>query len=95
MLKEGALDNLQAIFGLHIAPEMPVGSIASRPGAMAAGAARFIAVIKGKGGHAARPQDTRDPILAASFAIQALQQLISRETDPLEPRVTFISPFLT
>ncbi|KAJ9181337.1 hypothetical protein P3X46_009475 [Hevea brasiliensis] len=87
MLKEGALDKFQAIFGLHVEPEMPVGSIASRPGTMAAGSARFFAVIKGKGGHAARPQDTRDPVLAASFAILALQQLISRETDPLDARV--------
>ncbi|KDP36173.1 hypothetical protein JCGZ_08817 [Jatropha curcas] len=87
MLKEGALDNFQAIFGLHVAPDMPVGSIASKPGVMAAASARFSVVIKGKGGHAARPQDTRDPVLAASFAILALQHLISREKDPLEPRV--------
>ncbi|EEF31846.1 IAA-amino acid hydrolase ILR1 precursor, putative [Ricinus communis] len=87
MLKEGALDNFKAIFGLHVAPELPVGSIASKPGIMAAGSGRFIAVIKGKGGHAARPHDTRDPVLAASFAILALQQLISREKDPLVPQV--------
>ncbi|XP_021620548.1 IAA-amino acid hydrolase ILR1-like 3 [Manihot esculenta] len=87
MLKEGALDKFQAIFGLHVEPELPVGSIASRPGTLAAGSARFLAVIKGKGGHAALPQDTRDPVLATSFAILALQQLISRETDPLEARV--------
>ncbi|XP_050230228.1 IAA-amino acid hydrolase ILR1-like 3 [Mercurialis annua] len=87
MLKEGALDNFKAIFGVHVAPELPVGSIASKPGIIAAGSGRFIAVIKGKGGHAAQPHDTRDPVVAAAFAILALQPLISREKDPLEPRV--------
>ncbi|KAJ0028504.1 hypothetical protein Pint_36111 [Pistacia integerrima] len=67
--------------------EMSTGQIGSRPGSMLASSGRFVAIIKGKGGHAARPQDTRDPLLAASFAILALQQIISRETDPLAARV--------
>ncbi|XP_065857060.1 IAA-amino acid hydrolase ILR1-like 3 [Euphorbia lathyris] len=87
MLQEGALDNVEAIFGLHVDPDLRVGSVSSTPGPMAAASGRFVVVIKGKGGHAARPQDARDPVLAVSFAILALQQLISRETDPLEPRV--------
>ncbi|XP_044508910.1 IAA-amino acid hydrolase ILR1-like [Mangifera indica] len=87
MLKDGGLDKIQAILGLHIAPEMPTGEIGSRPGSMLASSGRFVAIIKGKGGHAAWPLDTRDPIVAASFAILGLQQLISRETDPLTARV--------
>ncbi|XP_057964605.1 IAA-amino acid hydrolase ILR1-like 3 [Malania oleifera] len=84
MLKEGALDKVRAIFGLHVSPEMPIGTIGSRPGPMLAGSGRFLATIQGKGGHAATPHATKDPILAASFAILALQQIVSRETDPLE-----------
>ncbi|KAJ4705330.1 putative IAA-amino acid hydrolase ILR1 [Melia azedarach] len=87
MLEEGALDNFQGIFGLHVAPELPTGTIGSRPGPMLAGSARFVAVINGQGGHAAIPHAARDPVLAASFAILALQQIVSRETDPLEARV--------
>lgn len=90
MLKEGALDNFQAIFGLHVLPEMPTGTIGSRPGPMLAGAGRFIATIQGRGGHAASPHVNRDPILAASFTIVALQQIVSRETDPLEARVVTV-----
>ncbi|KAF9664906.1 hypothetical protein SADUNF_Sadunf16G0066600 [Salix dunnii] len=90
MLKEGALDNVQGIFGLHVAPEIPVGTVDSRPGPMLAASGRFIATINGKGGHAARPQDTRDPILAASFAILALQHIVSRETDPLDAMVVSV-----
>ncbi|KAF6169271.1 hypothetical protein GIB67_013701 [Kingdonia uniflora] len=90
MLQEGALDNIPAIFGLHVLPQLKTGTIASRPGPMLAGSGRFTAIIQGKGGHAARPQDTRDPVLAASFAIIALQQIISRETNPLESRVATV-----
>ncbi|TXG58198.1 hypothetical protein EZV62_016027 [Acer yangbiense] len=91
MIQEGALDNFQGIFGLHVAPEIPTGTIGSRPGPLLAGAGRFLAIIKGKGGHAAKPQATRDPVLAASFAILALQQIISRETDPIESRVVSVT----
>ncbi|XP_048322137.2 IAA-amino acid hydrolase ILR1-like 4 [Ziziphus jujuba] len=91
MLKEAnCFDKLEAIFGLHVAPVMPTGTIGSRPGPILAGSARFLVIIEGKGGHAAEPHKTRDPILAASSAILALQQIVSRETDPLEPRVVSV-----
>ncbi|CAI0391461.1 unnamed protein product [Linum tenue] len=90
MLQTGALDNIQAMFGLHVYPDLPVGSIGSRPGTLLAGAGRFMASIRGTGGHAARPQDTRDPVLAAAFVILALQQIISRETDPLQAGVVTV-----
>lgn len=95
MIKEGALEKFQGIFGLHVAPELPTGTIGSRPGPMLAGSMRFLAVIKGKGGHDTMPQTTRDPVLAASFAILALQQIVSRETDPLEARVKIVPDFST
>lgn len=87
MLQEGYLDKLQAIFGLHVWPDLPTGTIGSRPGPLLAGSARFLAVIQGIGGHAAEPHATKDPILAAALSILALQQIVSRETDPLEARV--------
>ncbi|OMO82421.1 Peptidase M20 [Corchorus capsularis] len=90
MIKEGAVDNVQAIFGLHVAPEMPTGTVGSRPGPFLAGSARFVAKIQGKGGHAALPHTAIDPILATSFAILALQQIVSRETDPLQATVVSI-----
>ncbi|XP_039066175.1 IAA-amino acid hydrolase ILR1-like 4 [Hibiscus syriacus] len=72
---------------LHVAPELPTGTIGSRPGPMLAGSARFQVKIQGKSGDAAQPHTTTDPVLAASFSILALQQLVSRETNPLESRV--------
>ncbi|KAL5545771.1 hypothetical protein UlMin_005458 [Ulmus minor] len=90
MIQEGAVDNVEGIFGLHVEPNLPSGVIASRPGPILAGAGRFSVVIEGKGGHGAAPHLTRDPILAASSAILALQQIVSRETDPLEARVVSV-----
>ncbi|KAJ4970560.1 hypothetical protein NE237_003659 [Protea cynaroides] len=90
VLQEGVLDNVQSIFGLHVAPELPTGTIASKPGPLMAGSGRFLAVIQGKGGHAAAPHRTRDPTLVASLAIQALQQIVSREIDPIESAVVSV-----
>lgn len=90
MLNEGALDGVQAIFGLHVWPNLPTGTIGSKPGPIMSGSGRFLVIIQGKGGHAAAPHKTRDPILAASLSILALQQIVSRETDPLEARVVSV-----
>jgi IAA-amino acid hydrolase len=87
VLKEGVLDNVQAIFGVHVDTALPVGLVGSRPGPFLAGSARFTATITGKGGHAAGPQHVVDPIVAASSAVLSLQQLVARETDPLQGAV--------
>ncbi|XAR69797.1 hypothetical protein NMG60_11001521 [Bertholletia excelsa] len=90
VLKEGVLNQVQAIFGLHVFPYIQTGKVASRPGPMLAGSGRFLAIIKGKGGHAAAPHANRDPVLAAAFTILSLQQIVSRETDPLEAVVVTV-----
>lgn len=87
MIKEGALGDAEAIFGMHIDAMTPTGVIATVSGPVLAAVSTFEARIEGKGGHAAAPHNSVDPILAASFAILALQQLISREVDPLESQV--------
>ncbi|KAG7974165.1 hypothetical protein I3843_06G034800 [Carya illinoinensis] len=91
MIKEGSLNDAEAIFGMHVDYTLPTGSIASVSGPVAAAACIFEAKIVGKGGHAANPHITVDPVLAASFAILALQQLISRETDPLDSLVLSVT----
>ncbi|KAJ1687828.1 hypothetical protein LUZ63_019218 [Rhynchospora breviuscula] len=93
MIDEGAVQNIDAIFGCHIAGEFPVGTVASRPGPIMAGSGFFEAVITGKGGHAAIPQHTIDPIIAASNVIVSLQHLISREADPLDSQVVTVAKF--
>jgi len=89
ILDAGVLKNVSAIFGLHVVPGISVGDVASRSGPVLAGSGAFEAIISGKGGHAAIPQNSIDPVLAASDVIINLQQLVSREADPLEPQVNF------
>ncbi|KAI3912073.1 hypothetical protein MKW92_042158 [Papaver armeniacum] len=93
MVEEGALDNIDAIFGIHVSSGLPIGSVASRPGALLAGSGFFEAVISGKGGHAAIPQHTSDPIVAASSVNLSLQHLVSREADPLGSQVVTVGKF--
>lgn len=93
MIDAGALENVDAIFGLHVAPHLPASVVASRPGPLLAGSGFFEAVIRGKGGHAAIPHQAIDPILAASRVVVSLQQLISREADPLDSQVVTVAKF--
>ncbi|XVF74456.1 hypothetical protein PTKIN_Ptkin13bG0111700 [Pterospermum kingtungense] len=93
ILDAGVLDNVDAIFGLHVEPGLPIGTVASRPGPLLAGCGYFDAVITGKGGHAAIPQHSIDPILAASNVIVSLQHLVSREADPLDSQVVTVAKF--
>ncbi|KAK9131052.1 hypothetical protein Sjap_011539 [Stephania japonica] len=93
MIEAGVLENVGAIFGLHITSSSQVGTVTSRPGPIMAGSGFFEAVISGKGGHAAIPQHTIDPILAASNVIVSLQHLVSREADPLDSQVVTVAKF--
>ncbi|KAM7509631.1 hypothetical protein LguiA_020084 [Lonicera macranthoides] len=93
MLEEGILENVDAIFGLHVSASHPIGSVATRAGPLLAGSGFFEAVISGKGGHAAIPHHTIDPILAASNVIVSLQHLVSREADPLDSQVVTVGKF--
>lgn len=93
MIEAGIVEDVDAIFGFHVAVDIPVGTVASRPGPIMAGSGFFEAVISGKGGHAAIPQHTIDPILAASNIIVSLQHLVSREADPLDSQVVTVAKF--
>ncbi|WCJ39629.1 IAA-amino acid hydrolase ILR1 [Euphorbia peplus] len=93
MIEEGALENVNAIFGLHVDPSLAIGHVASRSGPLLAGSGFFEAIISGKGGHAAIPQHSIDPILAASNVIVSLQHLVSREADPLDSQVVTVAKF--
>ncbi|KAK7402275.1 hypothetical protein VNO78_14408 [Psophocarpus tetragonolobus] len=93
ILDAGVLENISAIFGLHIAPNFPIGEVGSRSGPIFAGSGFFEATINGRGGHAAIPQHSIDPILAASNVIVSLQHIVSREADPLDSQVVTVGKF--
>ncbi|KAF5750554.1 IAA-amino acid hydrolase 1 family protein [Tripterygium wilfordii] len=90
MLKDEVVDDIDAILSIHVFPSTPIGAIASSPGTILAGVGEFSVKVRGRGGHAATPHMSRDPIVAASSAVLALQQIVSRETDPLEARVVTV-----
>ena len=75
------------IFGQHGWPGMELGTVATRPGPMMASTDEFLITVKGKGGHAAWPHECRDPVVAASAIVMALQTVVSRSTGPLEAGV--------
>ncbi len=92
MIQDGALLDPKPDFclGVHVWNEKPTNWIGITPGPMMAGAVTFKIEVQGKGGHGAIPNETRDPIIAASQIIQALQTIISRNISPLESGVVSI-----
>lgn len=88
MIQEGALDNPrpEAIFSLHTHP-IPVGQIAIIPGPMIGSVSTLSLRIFGKGGHFSTPHRAVDPIVAASHVVVALESMMTRRVDPLDPAV--------
>lgn len=83
MVEEGVLKNpdVDAIFGLHISSQLPVGHIAYRPGGIMAAADSFTIEVKGKGSHGSTPWTSVDPILISAKIIDGLQTIVSRESE--------------
>ena len=92
MIRDGALQNPvpQGIFGMHVHPGLPVGKFSFRKGRVMASADEIFITVRSKGGHAAAPHLTADTILIASQLIVSLQQIISRNNNPLSPSVLSI-----
>lgn len=94
MVQEGVVNlspKAQYAFGMHVWPTLPTGAVASRPGPLMAAADTFEIVVSGKGGHAAMPHLTIDPIVAASSLVVNLQTIVSRTVSPLESGVVSIT----
>ena len=87
MIRDGALDNVKAIFGLHVYPYLMTGQIGYKYGVMMASADTFEIEIFGKSAHGARPHEGVDAILVAGMCINSLNHIISRRIDPLHPAV--------
>ena len=89
MIEEGALERfrVERAYGLHLTSYLPLGIAAFRAGALMASADQLDVTVRGRGGHASLPHMSVDPILAASNVVVALQQVVSRQIDPVEPSV--------
>ncbi len=80
-----------AIYGMHNRTGMDVGSYAVREGAVMAGGAFFDIVVRGKGSHGARPEESIDPVLTACHIATALQSIVSRNLSPRDPAVVSVT----
>jgi len=81
MIRAGAIKDVDAIVALHVDPSRPAGTIGIRPGIFTASCDMMRVTVRGRGGHAARPHESVDPIAAAAQLISTLYQFIPRATD--------------
>jgi hippurate hydrolase len=95
MVEEGLFDRypMEAVYGMHNIPGMPVGTFAVKPGPMMAAFDIFELVVTGKGGHAAMPHLTIDPIVVGTKIVEAYQSIVSRSIDPQDPVVLSVTQF--
>ena len=93
MVDEGCMEDVTAVFGAHVAPELPVGQVAVHAGSAYAASNPFDVVVRGQSAHGAEPHLGADVIVAASAMVSALQTLVSRSISPLESAVVTVGSF--
>ncbi len=95
MIEEGLFDRFpcDAVYGLHNWSSLPKGKIGMRPGPLMAASDTFHMTVTGKGGHAALPHVTIDPLIIATHIVTALQTLVSRNVDPIDTAVVSVTNF--
>jgi amidohydrolase len=93
MMRDGVLSDPvpEVSLGLHLWNEMPLGEVSLTTGGMMAGASMFTVEIQGRGGHAAIPHQTADPVAAMAHIITALQSIVSRNVPPMETAVVSVT----
>jgi amidohydrolase len=87
MRADGAMEGVQALFGVHVFPSLEVGTVGVRSGSLTAAAGELEVEVLGEGGHGARPHQSTDAIWIAARVVSGLQEAISRRLDPLHPVV--------
>lgn len=93
MVKAGAMEGVDAVFGLHLASHLPTGAIGYVRGFTQANADSFKITVKGDGGHGAAPHRNHDPIVAGAHLIQQIQTITSRNLDPIKSAVISVGQF--
>jgi hippurate hydrolase len=95
MIEDGLFEKFpcDAVFAIHNKPGIPLGMIVSKPGPLLAAADRWDIRIKGKGGHAAHPHTTIDPMVAGASIVMSLQTIVSRNIDPIDSTVVTVGFF--
>lgn len=89
----GVMEGVDVAVGAHLFSPIPVGLVALKSGPLMAAPDTFELTVVGKGGHGAMPHETVDPIVIAAHVVTALQTIVSRQRDPLEPAVVSVTTF--
>ena len=87
MVEEGAADDVDSIFALHLWPGLPFGTAATKPGPIMAAADAFEMTVETSSGHGAMPHLSVDAVAVAAHVVTTLQTIVSREVDPVQPAV--------
>ena len=95
MVRDGMMERfgIESVYGMHNLPGVPVGRFALRVGGLMAAVDEFSIIVRGKGGHAAAPHKTVDPIFIGAQIVGALQGIAARNADPLESVVVSVTRF--
>jgi hippurate hydrolase len=95
MIEDGLMDRfgIDRVYGMHNMPSLPAGRFATRPGPLWAATDEFLVRITGRGGHAAWPNQTIDPIVIGAQLVQAMQTIASRNADPISAMVVSATQF--
>lgn len=93
LVQKGVMNGVDAVIGLHLWAPIPVGRIGIVSGPAMAAPDNFTCTIIGEGGHAAIPHQTVDPIVVGAQVVTALQTVVSRHVDPLDPAVVSVTQF--
>ena len=95
MIEDGLFEKFpcDAVFAIHNKPGLPLGHIVTKGGPLLAAADRWDIRIKGKGGHAAHPHTTLDPMVVGANIVMALQTIVSRNIDPIDSSVVTVGFF--
>lgn len=90
MMEAGALEGVDAVFGLHVWPELPMGTFGTKAGPLMASSDHFSVLIDGRSSHGAKPDAGLDAVVAGAQFVTAAQTIVSRNTDPLQSAVITI-----
>ncbi|MFY0663095.1 MAG: N(2)-acetyl-L-2,4-diaminobutanoate deacetylase DoeB2 [Natronospirillum sp.] len=91
MIEDGALEGVDAVFGWHNWPAIPLGQAVCPDGTVMAGNGTFEIDVQGQGGHASQPEACRDPVLGAAAIVVALQQIVARRLPPQDATVLSVT----
>lgn len=93
MIKEGALEGVDEIYGIHLWSQFPAGTVHTAPGPLMAASDEFTIRIQGKGGHGGLPHQAIDAVAIGAHFVVNVQSIVSRNTDPILPNVVSVGSF--